>query len=150
MLPRSSSGTQPEDAMRTSQICCRLSPAGLHGEQFVVGERDGRAAGVARLRRHSDGTNELASLVVEPGSREHGSATQMADALLAGEATAVYALIDRRFAGHLARWGFRQVAPSELPRSVFRTHMTGRAVTTLASLPRWQQTRNVPLLRPAR
>jgi hypothetical protein len=34
----------------------RLNPAGLQWEQFVVGERDGRAVGVAQVRRYSDGT----------------------------------------------------------------------------------------------
>ena len=97
----------------------RLNPAGLHWEQFVVGERDGRAVGVAQLRRHRDGTKELASLVVEPGAREHGIATQMVDALLADETAAVYALIDRRFADHFARWGFRQAGPGELPHPDF-------------------------------
>jgi amino-acid N-acetyltransferase len=128
----------------------RLNPAGLHWEQFVVGERDGRAVGVAQLRRHSDGTKELASLVVEPGARGHGIATHMVDALLAGETAAVYALIDRRFTGHFARWGFRQVGPSQLPRPVARTYVIGRAVTALGSVLRRQRIRIVPLLRPAR
>ena len=128
----------------------RLNPAGLHWEQFVVGERDGRAAGVAQLRRHADGTKELASLAVEAGARGPGVATQMVDSLLAGEAAAVYALIDRRFVGHFARWGFHQVAPSELPRSVSRIYLIGRAVTALGSLLRRQRIRIVPLLRPAR
>lgn len=126
----------------------RLNPAGLHWEQFVVGERDGRAVGVAQLRRHPDGARELASLVVDPGARGHGIAAQMVDALLAGETAAVYALIDRRFTGHFARWDFRQVAPSELPRSVSRTYLIGRAVTTLGSLLRRQRIRIVPVLRP--
>jgi amino-acid N-acetyltransferase len=128
----------------------RLNPAGLQWEQFVVGERDGRAVGVAQLRRHPDGAKELASLVVEPGARGHGIATHMVDALLAGETAAVYALIDRRFADHFARWGFGQVGPSELPRSVARTYVIGRAVTTLGSLLRRQRIRIVPVLRPAR
>jgi amino-acid N-acetyltransferase len=128
----------------------RLNPAGLHWEQFVVGERGGRAVGVAQLRRHSDGTKELASLVVEPGAREDGIATQMVDALLAGETAAVYALIDRRFVGHFARWDFRQAGRSELPRSVSRIYLIGRVVTTLGSLLRRQRIRIVPLLRPAR
>ena len=73
----------------------------------------------------------------------------MVDALLAGETAAVYALIDRRFADHFARWGFRQVRPGELPRPVSRTYLIGRAVTTLGSLLRRQRIRIVPLLRPA-
>jgi amino-acid N-acetyltransferase len=128
----------------------RLNPAGLHWEQFVVGELDGRAVGVAQLRRHSDGTKELASLVVEPGAREHGIATQLVDALLADETAAVYALIDRRFVDHFVRWGFSQVGPSELPRSVSRIYMIGRAVTTVGGLLRRQRIRIVPLLRSAR
>jgi hypothetical protein len=74
----------------------------------------------------------------------------MVDALLADETAAVYALIDRRFAGHFARWGFRQAGPGELPRPVTRTYLIGRAVTTLGSLLRWQRIRIVPRLRPAR
>jgi len=128
----------------------RLNPAGLHWEQFVIGERDGGAVGVAQLRRHSDGARELASMVVEPGARGHGIATQMVDALLADEIAAVYTLVDRRFAGHFASWGFREVAPSELPQSVARTYLIGRVVTTLGSLLRRQRIRIVPLLRPAR
>jgi N-acetylglutamate synthase-like GNAT family acetyltransferase len=128
----------------------RLNPAGLQWEQFVVGERDGRAVGVAQVRRYSDGTKELASLVVEPGARGHGVATQMVDTLLDGETAAVYALIDRRFAHHFARWGFRQVGPGELPRALSRTYLIGRAVTTLGSLLRRERIRIVPLLRPAR
>jgi hypothetical protein len=62
----------------------------------------------------------------------------------------VYALIDRRFVGDFARWGFRQVGRSELPRSVSRIYLIGRAVTTLGSLPRRLRIRIVPLLRPAR
>ena len=128
----------------------RLNPAGLQWEQFVVGERDGRAVGVAQVRRYSDGTKELASLVVEPGARGHGVATQMVDTLLDGETAAVYTLIDRRFVGHFARWGFGQVGRSELPPSVSRIYLIGRVVTTLGSLLRRQRIRIVPLLRPAR
>jgi amino-acid N-acetyltransferase len=128
----------------------RLNPAGLRWEQFVVGERDGRAVGIAQLRRHSDGAKELASLVVEPGARGQGIATHMVDTLLAGETAAVYALIDRRFTGHFARWGFRQVGRGDLPSSVSRTYLIGRVVTALGSLLRRQRIRIVPLLRPAR
>jgi N-acetylglutamate synthase-like GNAT family acetyltransferase len=128
----------------------RLNPAGLRWEQFVVGERDGRAVGVAQLRRHSDGTKELASLVVEPGARGQGIATHMVDTLLAGETAAVYALIDRRYAGHFARWDFRQVGRGDLPPSVHRIYLIGRVVTALGSLLRRQRIRIVPLLRSAR
>jgi len=44
----------------------RLNPAGLQWEQFVVGERDGRAVGVAQVRRYSDGTENSPFLPVSP------------------------------------------------------------------------------------
>ena len=74
----------------------------------------------------------------------------MVDTLLVGETAAVYTLIDRRFADHFARWGFRQVGRGELPPSVSRIYLIGRVVTTLGSLLRRQPIRIVPLLRPAR
>ncbi len=128
----------------------RLNPAGLHWEPFVVGEWDGRAVGIAQLRRHPDGVMELGSLVVEPEMRGRGIATRMVDTLLADEAAAVYVLLDRRFVGHFTRWGFSPVDAKELPRSISRTYLIGRAVTTIGSLIRRQQIRIVPLLRAAR
>lgn len=62
----------------------------------------------------------------------------------------MYALIDRRFADHFARWGLRQVGRGELPPSVSRIYLIGRVVTALGSLLRRRRIRIVPLLRPAR
>jgi len=104
----------------------RLNPADLQWQRFVIAERDGHAVGVAQLRAHPDGCTELASLVVEPDSRGHGIAAQMVDALLAEERAPVYALIDRRFVDHFARWRFALVDPRQLPRSVLRVYRVGR------------------------
>ena len=128
----------------------RLNPAGLYWESFVVAESDGRPVGIAQVRLHQDGTKELASLMVEPAERSHGIATRMVDALLAEETSPVYVLLDRRYADHFARWGFSQVEPADLPRSISRNYRIGRLVTTLGSLVRRQRIRIVPLLRPAR
>ena len=128
----------------------RLNPSGLRWDRFVIGERDGRTIGIAQVRKYSDGTKELASLVVEPGEREHGIATQMVDALLAEETGPVYALIDRRFISHFTRWDFRPVDPRELPRAISRTYLIGRVVTAIGSMLRRQRIRIVPLLRSAR
>lgn len=128
----------------------RLNPADLHWERFVVAERDSRTVGVAQLRRHPDGATELASLVVEPDAQRQGVAVQMVDALLADEQAPVHALIDRRFVGHFARWGFAPVGPRQLPRSVARNYRIGRIVTTLGSVLRRRRIRIVPLLRPVR
>ena len=127
----------------------RLNPAGLSWQGFVVAEQDGRLVGTAQLRRHPDGALELASLVVEPPARGAGVATSMVDALLQPESSAVYTIIDRRFAGHFARWGFVPVAPVALPRSVRRTLRIGRIVTGVATALRRPRIRLIPLARPA-
>ena len=126
----------------------RLNPADLQWQRFVIAERDGHAVGVAQLRAHPDGCTELASLVVEPDSRGHGIAAQMVDALLAEERAPVYALIDRRFVDHFARWRFALVDPRQLPRSVLRIYRVGRVVTAVGSVLRQQRIRIVPVLRP--
>ena len=74
----------------------------------------------------------------------------MVGALLADERAPVYALIDRRFVDHFARWGFAPVDPSQLPRSVSRVYRIGRVVTAVGSVLRRQRIRIVPQLRPPR
>ena len=148
MVRRARADDQPVITALVRQA--RLNPADLQWQRFVIAERDGHAVGVAQLRRHSDGSNELASLVVEPASRGHSGATHMVDALLADERGPVYTLIDRRFVHHFVRWRFTPVDPSQLPRSVFRVYRIGRVVTAVGSGLRRQRIRIVPLLRPGR
>ena len=127
----------------------RLNPAGLQWQSFVVGEADGRPVGVAQVRLHQDGTKELASLVVDPSERGRGIATGMVDSLLAEETSPVYVLLDRRYVDHFARWGFSQVEPTDLPRSISRNYRIGQVVTTVGSVLRRERVRIVPLLRRA-
>lgn len=125
----------------------KLNPSNLRWPGFVVAERDGRIVGVAQLRRHVDGAVELASLVVEPAARGGGVATSMIDTLIAGEKTTIYAIIDGRYIDHFGRWGFSQITPAELPRSVARVYRIGRVVTALASLLRRDRIRLVAIRR---
>jgi N-acetylglutamate synthase-like GNAT family acetyltransferase len=141
----------PEDQSGITRLvrAARLNPAGLSWQGFVVAEQDGRLVGTAQLRRHPDGALELASLVVEPRARAAGVATSMVNALLQLESSAVYTIVDRRFADHFARWGFAPVTPAALPRSVRRTLRVGRIVTAVATAVRRPRIRLVPLARPA-
>ena len=127
----------------------RLNPAGLAWPAFVVAEDDGRLVGAAQLRRHPDAAVELASLVVDGPARGAGVATSMVDVLLETETGPVHTIIDRRFAGHFARWGFTPVPPAELPRSIRRTLRIGRIITGVATTLRRPRIRLVALVRPA-
>ena len=127
----------------------RLNPAGLAWPAFVVAEDDGRLVGAAQLRRHPDAAVELASLVVDGPARGAGVATSMVDVLLETETAPVCTIIDRRFTGHFARWGFAPVTPDKLPRSIRRTLRIGRIITGVATTLRRPRIRLVPLARPA-
>jgi amino-acid N-acetyltransferase len=52
----------------------RLNPRALDWRAFVIAEADDNPVGVAQVRRHPDGSRELASLVVVPAHRERGIA----------------------------------------------------------------------------
>jgi N-acetylglutamate synthase-like GNAT family acetyltransferase len=129
----------------------RLNPRDLRWSRFVVAERerDRAVVAVAQVRVYPDGTRELASLVVQPARRSLGVATSLVDALMAAEDEAVYTVIDRRFIGHFAKWGFEEVDPATLPRSLARVYRMGRMVAAVGSVLRRQRIRLVPLRRPA-
>ncbi|HET7280133.1 MAG TPA: GNAT family N-acetyltransferase [Dermatophilaceae bacterium] len=125
----------------------RLNPRSLDWDRFVVAEADGELVGVAQMRQHPDGSQELASLVVQPSARGGGVASDLIDALLADRAGQVFMLVDRKFANHYQRWGFRPVAAAGLPRSVRRQYRIGQIVTGIGSLLLRRRIRLVPLRR---
>ena len=128
----------------------RLNPRSLHWDRFVVAEADGDVFGVAQVRRHRDGSLELASLVVRPDARGRGVAGNMIEMLMDGEIGPIFMLTDRRFADHYQRWGFRPVAPSDLPGTMRRQLRIGRLATAVGSLIVRRRIRLVALRREAR
>ena len=128
----------------------RLNPRDLDWRRFVVTEVAGRLVGVAQVRRHTDGSRELASLVVLPEHRDRGVAGRMIDRLLADEAGSVFTIVDRRHAPHFARWDFGPLDPRELPASMSRQLRIGRVVTAVASVVTRRRIGLVPLRRPPR
>jgi N-acetylglutamate synthase-like GNAT family acetyltransferase len=127
----------------------RLNTRGLDWPGFVVAADAGSGdlVGVAQIRVGPDAARELASLVVVPAARGQGVATRLVDALLADPAGVVYAVVDRPYVGHFARWGFAPVAPRELPASVARTYRIGRVVTAMLSPLARRWIRLVPIAR---
>ena len=125
----------------------RLNPSGLDWQGFVVAEQGGRIVGVVQLRRHPDGTTEMASMVVDADARGRGTGARMIDLLLAEESGPVYAVLDRRYVDHYARWGFVPAEPDRLPAPIARTLRVGRAVTAVGSLIRRDRIRLVPIVR---
>jgi N-acetylglutamate synthase-like GNAT family acetyltransferase len=139
-----------QEAIAALVRAARLNTRGLDWPGFVVvaDAESGDLVGVAQIRVGPDAARELASLVVVPAARGHGVATRLVDALLPDDrGGVVYAVVDRPYVGHFARWGFAPVPPGALPPSVARTYRVGRVITTLLSPLARRWIRLVPIAR---
>jgi amino-acid N-acetyltransferase len=134
--------------IREIVLGARLNPRGLDWPNFVVAEEAGQLVGVAQMRKHPDGSRELASLVVTPQARGKGVAGSLIEALLAGEGGPVCMILDRPFASHYRHWGFEEIAPRSAPASVRANYRIGRVFTGLASLFAGRKIRLIVLRRP--
>ena len=128
----------------------RLNSRALNWRAFAIAETDETSVGVAQVRRHPDGTRELASLVVLAEYRGRGIASRMIEALLRHETDPVFTLLDRRYAEHFTRWGFHAVTTADLPPSMTRQLRLGQLVTGIGSLLRRERIRLLPMCRPSR
>jgi N-acetylglutamate synthase-like GNAT family acetyltransferase len=111
----------------------RLNPRGLDWRRFVIAEAGGAPVGVAQVRRHPDGSRELASLVVLSEHPDRGVAGRMIDALLRDEPGPAFTMVDRRYAQHFTRWDFHPVDLADLPRSMAWQLRIGRLATAIGS-----------------
>jgi amino-acid N-acetyltransferase len=85
-------------------------------DEFWVADDAGFVVGCGRLRRHPDGSLELASVAVEAGVKRQGVGTQVVQAILPSVQKTVFALA--LAPGFFARFGFRETPREALPRDV--------------------------------
>jgi amino-acid N-acetyltransferase len=111
-----------------------LNPNGLHWHRFVVATDPQGIVGAAQLRGNSDGSHELASLVVRPRARGHGVAAQMIDSLVSARPGRVFAVTRRANVARFARWGFVAIDARDAPRDVRSRRMIGQFASILALL----------------
>jgi amino-acid N-acetyltransferase len=103
----------------------RLNPTGLKWPNFLVATTGRSVVGAVQMRKHSDGSRELGSLVVSKEARGRGIATRLIDALLASEPGPVWMITTDVFAGTFSRWGFQRIEPPSAPVRVRRNHRLG-------------------------
>jgi hypothetical protein len=84
---------------------------------------------------------------VLPEYRSQGIGRQVVEALLTRETGTVFVMVDEKYIGSYANYGFSPVAPSELPGDFAREYQIGRIITTIASLFIGRKIRIVPLKR---
>jgi N-acetylglutamate synthase-like GNAT family acetyltransferase len=121
-----------QQAIRALVHSERLNPTGISWPNFVVAVLGGRIIGAVQMRKHSDGSRELGSLVVSKDARGCGIASRLIDVLLAEEQAPVWMITADPYAGAYSRWGFEQIEARAAPVKVRRNHLMGRLASIIS------------------
>jgi N-acetylglutamate synthase-like GNAT family acetyltransferase len=108
---------------------------------FLVAEDEGRVIGIGQIKRHRDGTPELASLVVAADRRGEGIGQALVRALVISHQGPLYLFCLAELEGFYAQFGFQRVERSHLPRLLALIHGVGNGMgrlPLLAGKPRLQ------------
>lgn len=103
--------------IRRSINRARLNPMGLTWQAFLIAEDErGRFLGCGQLKLHKDGSEELASLYVEPTDRGRGIAAKLIGALLARARKDIWLTCRTALVPFYNRYGFYEVLdPAQMP-----------------------------------
>ncbi len=113
---------RPADQATIRQMvrAARLAPFSLNWQAFWVAETAGALVGVGQIKKHRDGSQELASLAVSSDFHGQGIGSALVHALLETVSGPVYLFCREGLEGFYARFQFRQAGPSELPGTIAR------------------------------
>jgi amino-acid N-acetyltransferase len=136
-----------QQAIRALVHSERLNPTGLNWPNFRVAVIGGGIIGAVQMRKHSDGSRELASLVVSKEARGYGIASRMIDAMLAEHHEPVWMITAEPYAGAYSRWGFEPIEARMAPAKVRRNHLMGSLARIVSFLKRRPMRRLVILER---
>lgn len=112
----------------------RLNPFGLHWQRFVVAQSDDDVAGIGQVKILGDGTPELASLAVLPEYQNSGIGSCIVWTLIDRTPGPLYLRCAAHNEGYYQRFGYRTLAPAEMPRSLRRMYTAVNAVLPLMNL----------------
>lgn len=109
---------------------------GLDPTRFLVAEANGHVIGIVQIKRHWDGTPELASLVVAEERRGQGIGSALVRSIVQQHITTdpsetLYLFCLAQLAGYYGRLGFRLVPRKHLPWSLAMIHLLGNGLGQL-------------------
>lgn len=112
----------------------QINPMDLKWQNFAlaVDETSGAVVGTGQIRRHGDGTFELASIATVPSHQRRGVAHQIINSLMAQHQGALYLTCLDTMGTFYEQFGFRRLDDSELPthfRRLMRIAKTFRFVS---------------------
>jgi len=110
-------------AIREMVRQARINPTGLDWRRFLIAQApEGVTAGCGQVKLHSDGSRELASIVVTPGFRGHGIARAVITQLIARSEMPLYLMCRSNLGNFYGKFDFRPLSPDEMPAYFKRIH----------------------------
>ena len=114
----------------------RLNPMGIDWRRFRVAvDAGGKVIGCGQVKLHSDGSRELASIVVAAGSRRQGAARAIIERLLAENPGRLYLTCRSSLQPFYHRFGFQAVVEDEMPPYFRRISFLFKLARRLLRLP---------------
>ena len=109
-----------------------INPMSLKWPNFLVAEEDGLTVGVGQVKRHGDGSPELASLAVVPDRQGQGIGSALVRQLMARhEGEFLYLTCRSQLQGYYERFGFRRLQRADFPPYFARLIPTINAIGRL-------------------
>lgn len=92
-----------------------INPLGLHWERFIVAANgQGVMIGCGQVKRHSDGSHELASIAVVQDWRSRGVASAIIRELMQNHQEMLYLTCRANLGSFYQQFGFREATQAEL------------------------------------
>lgn len=112
----------------------QINPMGLDWRRFVLAvSRSGEMLGCGQLKRHGDGSIELASIAVKPPYRRQGMASAIIDHLIESAPRPVYLTCRSSLGPFYERRGFRAAGRDEMTPYFRRLSRLASLMQSLAS-----------------
>jgi amino-acid N-acetyltransferase len=108
-----------------------INPMALRWPHFLIAEEGGQIVGIGQVKRHRDGTRELASLAVVPDRQGEGIGSSLVKALISQHEGVLYLTCRSQLQGYYERFGFRLLERAEYPRYFSRLIPTINAIGRL-------------------
>ncbi len=118
-MPVSIRPAAPKDTARIHKLAltAHINPAGLDWRRFVViPNADDEVIACGQVKPHRDGSNELASIVVEPAWRGRGLARRIIEHLIASAEGPLYLMCRSTLGSLYEKFGFHPVQYEHMPR----------------------------------